>query len=349
MSSAWKYVIAYLLIIQLAIGWVVPDTWVYYYRVPYDVFKEAPNNTVDVALDQIARQIAREGLQDYVVLLGDSVGYSGPGGPEQSIGYYMEEISRAEDDPVRVFNLALPAMQAGDMYIVLKKLQERGIATDRVVINLIYGGFVARRPGPPIVYWLGDDLARLDPDAWDRYGEALIQNREARLARTTTEKLNAFLRSHIPLLTYQPVLKQKLMGAIKPTQEVYNTLPWHEKPYLPELMKEPLYQRDFSPEPFVMTTENPQLYFLEKIMAETADHPPLIFLTPVNQELMKENVTQPGYQENLQAVDAWFAQKPAAFHNWEHVLPDHLFADHVHLTPDGYRVLAGMILENLGR
>lgn len=345
-SSAWLYAALYLLILQFVLGLVVPTSWTYYYRVPYEAFKEGPH-TLDLALDHIEREIRREGLTDYVILLGDSVMYSGPGGPEQSIGYYMEQLAQAEGRPLRVFNLAQPAMQVGDQYIILDKLRRRGIATDRLVINLVYAGFVNRADGTPIVYWLGDDLQQVDPEAWDRYRTSLVESPQATLSRTPVERLNTVLRKNIPLLSYQPILKGRLFQVVRSSAEVYDTRPWTEKPGLPDLMKEYMYQRGFNPEPFDMSAANPQIDFLERILAQTADHPPLIFLSPTNQVLMEANTTHPGYQANLRAVDAWFAEQPAVYRNWESALPDGLFTDQVHLTPEGYKVLAGMILQTL--
>jgi len=346
LSSTWKYVLAYLLILQFTIGLVVPSSWVYWYRVPYETFKDDPH-VLDVALDRIADETRREQITDYVFLLGDSVMYSGPGGPEQSIGYYLEQLSAERGRPLRAYNLAQPAMQAGDIYIVLQKIRKRGLSTDHVVIDLMYGGFVARTPNPPIVYWLGDDLREVDPEAWAEYGEALLQIAEARMARTWKERLDLFLRRHVSLWTYRATLRKQLLRRIQQSEEVYNTQPWYEKPYLPDLMKDAQYQKLFDPEPFDMTEANPQIGFLERILAATADHPPLIFLTPANQVLMEANTSDPGYQANLRALDAWFADKPAYYYNWESALPDRLFADHVHLTPEGYEVLAGMILDAL--
>lgn len=346
MSSTWKYAVAYLLILQFTLGLLVPESWTYHYRVPYDAFKEGPQ-TLELALNHIEREIRSEGLSDYVILLGDSVMYSGPGGPERSIGYYMERLAEAGGRSLRVFNLAQPAMQVGDVYIVLDKLRRRGIATDRLVINLTYAGFVNRQDGTPIVYWLGDDLKQVDPEAWGRYRASLVSSPQATISRTPVERLNAGLRRLIPLLAYQPVLKGRLLQAVLSTAEVYDTRPWTEKPGLPELMKEYMYQRGFSPEPFDMTNANPQIDFLERILAQTADHPPLVFLTPTNQVLMAANTTHPGYQANLRAVDAWFAEQAVVYRNWESALPDRLFTDQVHLTPEGYEVLAGMILQTL--
>lgn len=348
MSSSWKYLIAYLLLIQLGLGLVIPQSWLYHHRIPYEVFKEDPR-LIDPILDQIERQIKRERLEDYVIILGDSVNYSGPGGPEQSIGFYMEQISREAGQPLTVFNLALPAMQIGDIYVMLLKLKQRGIATDRVVINLLYAGFVARNPSPPVTFWLSDELQQLDPVAWERFREHLAANDRISTDRSPAALFDQYIAPRISLLAYRPVLYGQLMRLVKPhLTEVYDTRPWTEKPGLPKIMSEYMYQQAFNPTPFDMSETNPQVYFLEKIIALAGEDQLLLYLTPTNQELMKSNVTQAGYQENLARIDAWLSQQPVTYLNLQSAFEHTLFADHLHLTPDGYRILAGLLLEQLG-
>lgn len=348
MSATWKYVVAFLLLIQLGLGFVVPTRWLFDYRVPYESFKDDPR-ILDLALDHIERRIKQEGLTNYIVLLGDSVAYSGPGAPDQSIGFYMEELSRQAGEPVTVFNLAEPAMQMGDIYTVLLKLQQRGIATDRVVINLLYAGFVARNPSPPIAFWLANDLKQLDPESWKRVEKNLADNGKVPTDRTLSDLFDQYITPHISLLAYRPVIQDKVMKLIRSTpQETYDTRPWTAKPELPQIMAEPMYQQAFAPTAFDMTERNPQIYFLERMIERTQGSRPIIYLTPMNQVLMKSTVSQPGYQENLDRIDAWFEGQPVTYLNLENSMEDQFFADHVHLTPEGYRGLAKLLLTQLG-
>lgn len=348
MSRSWRYVLVYLLLIQLGLGLLIPAQWLYHYRIPYEVFKEDPR-TLDQALDVIARQIKAEKLTDYVIILGDSVGYSGPGGPTQSIGYYMEEISQTAGKPLRVFNLSAPAMQVGDFYVILLKLKERGIATNRVVINLLYGGFGIRAPYPAIAFWLADELRRLDPVSAERFAKHLADNERGPKPVTLPNLVDQYVTPHFALLAYRPVLQAQARALRASGQEVYDTRPWTAKPELPRILADPMYQNAFKPSPFVMSEQNPQVYFLDRIIDLLAGSQVLIYLTPTNQVLMQQNVAQPGYQENLARLEDWFRGKDVTYRNWEHALEDRLFADHVHLTPEGYQLLAGMLLQELGR
>lgn len=348
MSRSWRYVLIYLLLIQFGLGYLIPAQWLYHYRIPYEVFKEDAR-TFDQALDVIERQIKAEQLTDYVIILGDSVGYSGPGGPTQSIGYYMEEISQGAGAPLRVFNLSEPAMQVGDLYVALLKLKERGIATNRVVINLLYGGFTIRDPHPSIVFWLADDLRRLDPVSAQRFTKHLADNERGPKPTTIPNLFDQYITPHVSLLAYRPVLQAQWRAMRASGQEVYDVRPWSEKPELPGILADPMYQNAFKPYPFVMSEQNPQIYFLDRIIDLLEGSQVIVYLTPTNQVLMQANVSQPGYQENLARLDDWFRGKPVTWRNWEHALEDRLFADHVHLTPEGYKVLAGMLLHELGR
>jgi len=347
LKSSLKWVIVYLLLIQFGLSYVVPTTWMYDKRIRYEVFKE-DTVVLDAVLDQIKRQVDREGLTDYVVILGDSVGYSGPGGPDQSIGYYMSQISQEQGKPLTVFNLALPAMQIGDFYTVLLKLRAKEIATPRLVINLMHAGFVARAPYPPVVFWLDQELKRMDHDSWARVEQHLIQADRAKEDPLPSALFQRYVAPHVALLRYRPVIKGKLMSLFS-AKEVYDTRVWTEKPGLAELLQGYEYQIGFNPAPVDLTDQNPQIYFLQKLMDLTRNDQVLYYLTPTNQELMKANVSNPGYRANVEAISRWMTAQGVDYLNLESALDPSLFADHVHLTPEGYRVLAGRLLEHLNQ
>lgn len=350
------YTMLFLLAAQLVVPALVPASLVYDYRLDYEYFRDNHAN-LDVAIREIGAEIRRERLTDYVVILGDSVAYSAPGGPEQSIGAVMEAIARTERKPLRVFNLAEPSMQVGDIYTVILKLHQAGIATPRLVINLLYGGFVARTPYPPVVFWLEEDLRRLDGEAYDRVRAHLDAARldpAARPPATLAARFDRFVAGRLyprfAPLAYRDFIRASLTRLVtgrNPTAEVRDTRPWTEKPQLPRLLEEWEYQQAFLDTPFIMDESNPQVYFLERIMARTAGDRVLFFLSPVNQVLMRTKVAKPGYQENLRRVEQYFASKPVAFLNLEQAIPDRYFADHMHLTPEGYRLLGESIWRSL--
>lgn len=358
LGRAVLYVPLLLVAIQVAFPALVPPGLVYDYRLGYEYFR-TNHSDLHLAIHVIRDQVRREKLadEDYAFVLGDSVAYSARTSPEESLGPYLEATARESGSRLRVFNLAQPSMQMGDIYTVILMLKEHGLSTRHLMINMLYGGFVARTPFPPAVFWLEDDLRRLDPGT---YGRLLPQLAAARLdplskpPATLDARFDRYaslrIYPHIGPLAYRDflwaALIKRLTGA-DPKPEKIDARPWTEKAYLATLLKEDQYQRQFLDAAFVLDESNAQVYFIDRIIAATPGDQVLFFLSPVNQTLMRDNVRKPGYQENLRRLDAFFAGRLMIYLNLDRSLPDGLFADHLHLTPDGNRVLAEILWQAL--
>lgn len=337
------WVLALVVALQLSVGRLVPASWIYHYRVDFETVKGDVALGMRRAVELIAREVRQDPSRDYLILLGDSIAYSGPGAPTQTIAYYLEEWGRSQGRPWRVYNLGEPAMKAGDLYALLLMLAGQGIPLKRIVLNLTYFQFFPHPPGESWVRWLGDDLRRLDPAAWqEAHG---YENPRPSL----TDRLTNGLLQQLALYRYRDVLRTRLLTAarLQESQEVLDVRPWTEKPYLRELMKEPIYQRYVDPTPFPMDQTNPGALLMRRFLARARESQLLVFFSPVNQGLMAPWVKAPGYRANLARIDAFFAPEGARYVNWEGALPDGLFTDHVHLTPEGYRLLAQSIGQRL--
>ncbi len=346
------YCAAFFFLTQVLMEYLIPLGLVYQNRVEFEILKDNPAD-IDCVLDLIKRSVEREGLSEYFIVLGDSVAYSGPGGPEQSVSRYMNDTAGERGLPP-VFNLAVPAAQAGDFYTLLLKLEEKGISTDNVIINLIYGGFVKRDPRPPVVYWFERDLARLDPKSYEAVRVHLEQARSARTGanpRKINEKIQEFLQYQVfpalPVLKYRDFIRDAIFRKIGVPRSTGDARPWYEKPYLPGLLKQAEYQRLFSPEPVVLDDTNPNVLFLEKIAERQRGKNLFVFMSPVNSELMKEEVSRPGYKQNLKEINAFMDQlaRDYSFHyrDLSDAIPQELFSDHLHLVSRGYQRLAEIL------
>jgi hypothetical protein len=157
------------------------------------------------------------------------------------------------------------------------------------------------------------------------------------------------LLQSLALYRYRDLLRTRILTAtrLQESQEVLDVRPWTAKPYLRELMKEPIYQRFVAPAPFAMDGSNPAAVLWRRILALSRDTQLLVFFSPVNQGLMAPWVNHPGYRANLARIDAFFAPAGERYVNWESGFPSALFVDHVHLMPEGYRLLANLIGERL--
>jgi hypothetical protein len=338
------YVLLYLLILQFSLDFLVPTDWVYHYRVEYDMAKPSIPKTLDLAMERIAAEIRKEPSQEYIILLGDSVTYSGPGGAEQSIGYYLQDWMREHGQPVKVYNLAQPAMLGADTYATLLMLKEHGIPLHRVVLNQLYSDFYKHPADVPLFSWMGEDLHRLDPQAWQ------IAHGPATAPVTWQVQLRQALLSHVALWRYRNVLRFRLNHVVPvlASAEVKDTRPWTAKrAWLSQLMEEPMYQRFVDPRPLDTTPANPQVQLVQKMLLELSDARVLVWFSPLNQELMAPWVGKPEYRANVQRLDAYFRGLSVDYFNLESAMPSDLFTDHVHLTPDGYRNLAAMLGQRL--
>lgn len=346
--KTFKYVLLYLLIGELILSWfglyIIPMQTVYQDRMNYELVK---NNTrqIDFLLDKIALQIKNQDLHDYVIILGDSVAFSGPGPADQSIGAELARDLQQDDRKTAVFNLAMPAMQAGDLYTMLLKLDEHGISTDKVIINIIYAGFAERAPDPAIVFWLQRDLARLDPASYQH----ILPNLKANgvdLKLTPAVELNRFITGNLALFRYKDLLQSAVLpqDLARPFEVLPDTRPWYEKPGLKKALQTPAYEHGFSAKPFEMSAQNLQIYFLDKIIAHQHGRQTLFFMAAVNPEIFPQ-VAEPGYRENLQRIKAYFSEKQALYIDFHGQINPRWFSDHVHLTSRGYAVMARRLEE----
>jgi len=348
-----KYVLVYLLALQLAIPYLVQFNLDFQDRMDYNLVKD-DLSIIDVILDHISLQIRQEHLEDYIIILGDSVAFSGPGNASQSIGHYMQDLAQesAPSHPQRIYNLSLPAMQVGDIYTMLLKLDQHQISTQNLIIDVAYQGFVARNPNPPIVFWLKDDLKSLDRASYDHVLLNLEAN-EHHPDPSLKARVHKLLWDKVALLHYQGFIKKDILqasraitGAGPLDDSIGDARVWYEKPGLRDLLNQAEYERDFSAQDFDLSNNNPQIYFIEKIIAHQQGKHTLVFMAATNQELMHDKVTAPGYVRNLQQVDNYFQSQPVQYLNVFGQIDSSLFSDHVHLVADGNRELAKLLWDS---
>lgn len=335
-----------MLLAHLGLAALVPG-WVYHHRIDYELIKNNITVGLDATVRHIANDIRTNKPHDYVIILGDSVAYAGPGGPTQSLGYYLEEWGRENGHPFRVYNLGIPGGRSGDIYTVLRMLEAEKVPLKRVVIDLVYAEFTARTPDEPSAFWLTRKLRRIDHETWTtlREDQTWKYQDQSGVARDIEELL---FGSFAPT-KYRSIIREQVARTLSTstTQEVKDMRPWDQKTNLPTLIEDPVYRRFYDPTPFDMTTANRQMIVFERLVDRLQGAETLFFFSPVNQGLLAEHVANPGYQANVKRVDGWFAEKNVDYANWEQALPSDLFADHVHLLPEGYRQLAALIGQRL--
>jgi hypothetical protein len=356
--KALRYATILMILIQILLPRVMPINQIYHNRIDYNITKDN-DEKFDPALEQLQMEIKHEHLKDYIVIIGDSVLYGSPGNSDQAVNAFMEDLARKSptQSKLRVFNLSYPSMMAGDIYTMLLKLDKLGISTDRIMINFRYASFVARDSNPPIraVFWLMRDLKSLDSSA---YQHILPQMQDSLYKKPTffygqfMDKLYHDFLPEIKLYSYKDYIvnilqraKLKLTGKELPDDRIVggNPIPWTQKEDLIKYVQGDVIKRSYSDVPFNMTESNPDIYFIEKIIKHQEGKETLVVMNGANQTLLKQYVEKPGYQANMQAIDAYFQQKPVKYVNLEGKISDSLFTDHTHFIAEGYKAMAELL------
>lgn len=341
-SSVPIFFLIYLLLIQFLLVYIIPTDSIYDYRLNYDLVKDRPSN-IDAVMKKIKKAIVSEGLEDYIVILGDSVAYSSPGPANTSIGYYMNILADKEGNRLKVFNLSMPSMQVGDIYTMLLKMNQYGISNENVIINVLYAGFVDRTPYPPPVFWMDYQLKKLDKETYIKSYLPHSVKKKSKF-QALKEDVSNWLYSNVSILMYKDYIKEHIKNFVADIRRVSSApeviAPWYEKPFLKELLAEAQYQQGFSSKPFNMTVDNPQVDFLNKIFQLQKGKNTLYFLAAVNEALVEDFIVKDKYYENITLIDNYFQENNQHYVNFYNRIPYELFSDQVHLTSKGYEFLA---------
>ncbi|MFZ5351354.1 MAG: hypothetical protein ACOZCL_01380 [Bacillota bacterium] len=354
------FMIIYLALLNYIIPFAIPDRIVYNYRINFDIVKNDISN-IDAALEHVKRTIEKEKIKSYVIILGDSVAYGSPGPAHGSIGYYLNKLSYEDDKDICFFNLAIPAMQTGDVYTMLLKLWDYDISTDNLIINIWYSNFVKRTYGHPVATWLSEELRKMDYEAYERVENNLIcerislnQQKHGKAVykdRAFAVEIKNKVQEHFNMLKYKDYLRggahqiyEALRGRIPEMQAVQ---PWYEKAWLVSYMKREEIQWYMNDEPFRMDTHNEDIFFWERILKLQENKNTLVFLAAINEKLLPRETSRQGYKENLKRITDYFSCKDIDFIDFNGKTDYGLFSDHVHLTPKGYRYIAGVLWERV--
>ncbi|QAY65393.1 hypothetical protein [Paenibacillus protaetiae] len=333
------------LLLQLVPGWIIHPSTVYHYRINYQLFLNDPDS-INVVLDNMKKRIKQDKLDRYILLIGNSVAWGTNETSDHSLGRYLND-EFAHDGEV-VFNLSLPSIQPGDAYTLLLMMRNKGIRTDNVMLGVTYSAFTKSVYGSKPVFWLMDDLRRVDKQA---YRDLLPQMRTSGyngsagimpLNKWLDERVSDGVHA-IPIVKDKEILKAEWARHKDKSDLLGDPRPWYEKGNVEQKRENPQYKSFFNPEPFDLSVHNWAVYFMERIYKLQEGKRTLVFVAGGNGEMSKPEVTNPGYVANLQALDRYFAAKPGLYFDLQDRIAPGQFTDHVHLTNDGNRQLAHLL------
>lgn len=345
MNSSKKVLIfmsLYILIIQFFLQHFIPVNLVYENRLIYEVIKD-DSSDIDVALKAIKRIIKKEAPRDYIIFLGDSVGYGRPDSSKLSVTYFLNELAKSNKKDFLIFNLSIPAMQTGDYYTILLMLDKYGISHENVILDISYMGFSIKETNDPYeaVYWFNDELLEYGFKTWYKSDKSLLDKTKSKIAGS----ISVFQYRNYIQYYFETIIEDKI---IKSEENDEPVLPWCENPFVVnEIIHDPFVKKSVSDAPIKMDSSNPQVYFLDLIIKMQKDKNLFVYLSPSNHGLLKEDVAKEGYRENLERISQYFKDADVKYTDCHFEIEDKYFSDHIHLTPSGYKKLAHFLWDDV--
>lgn len=355
MTRVWFFAIAFLLVTEI----LLPLAVNYYYSYRSTYFQPAqrfPHNFKLIYKDfpSTLRYIEEHrGDYDYnIIVLGDSVMYGAGVGPGQTVAAYLqEELDRLlAGKKVRVWNLAIPGSEPGDMYFVLRRVEH--LRPDAVVMDfnmLFYGPASVKDPVAFNWLYLDEGLPR---DA--------LNVLEKVYRRSPDERAGDFLASRWSLYRYRDLLNAILFDK-HPRDKFVEDVNRHMRNFgLNEpvtLPPEQQKQQKLSQLAFMYQSEpidehtNAAYGFtrasLERL--EALGVPSVVVMTAQNEEFLGDLVQNSVFRANTDKVCRLIREHDVTFVNLYGSVPGELFMDHVHLNPGGNAMMAREIAAPLAK
>lgn len=335
LSKSIIFIIVFFIATQLVLC-LFPSRYIYNQRINYDVFKDNVYS-LETTVKALKSTIKNDKSKDYIIFLGDSVGYGTPCPPDKTMSSYMNAIAREENSNIRVYNLGVPSTMFGDFYTIIKLLNKYGISTDNLILNFSYWEINAKTP----TYWFNEYLKELDKESYNKMAEMHYIKKDSAW-QIIKDNIYRFANNNIKIVGYSGFITDKIKTVSNRYLKQRNTAlrVWSQKPELSNTMNNPANSWYFSDQAFDLSTDRPQMYFLNKIIETQKGKNTLFFLNAVNNALIPEATAKEGYKKNIAAIDNFFTNKGLNFVDYNTKVDYSYFSDHVHLLPEGYRFLA---------
>lgn len=330
------FIAIFLIVSQLALNFLLPSRYIYNQRLNYDVFKDNVYS-IETTVKALKSIIEKDKLENYIVFVGDSVGYGTPAPSDKTISTYMNNIAKKENSDIRVFNIGVPSSMFGDFYTIIKLLNKYDISTQNLIINFSYWEINAKTP----TYWFKHYIKELDTQSYNKMVET-EHIKEDSLWQNMKSEIYQFANKNVAMIGYSGFITNKIKNKtnVLLKQPVTAMKVWSLKPELPDIMKQPANAWYYSDDAFDLSEDRPQMYFLDKIVEIQKDKNTLFYLNATNNALLPEATAKEGFQNNLAAINKCFSDRNLNYIDYNNKVDYKYFSDHVHLLPDGYKFMA---------
>ena len=330
---------------QAFLNILIPVDLIYNKRLNYDVFKDNVY-AIETTVKAIKAEIHRENIKEYILFIGDSVGYGTPCPPEKTMSSFMNELAFQENSNIRVFNLCIPSSMFGDFYSVILLLNKYNISTENLILSFSYWEISAKTPS----YWLRHYLKDLDKRSYNDMVLSGHIKQESAISNFKSE-IYHLINTNISIIGYSGFINNKIKtvtnNALNQSNPVLQV--WSQKPKLTRTLNLPENRWYYSDKEFNLSNSSPQIYFINKIAEIQKGKNTIVFMNAMNKELLSEATAKEGFNNNIKAINKFFADKGLNYIDYNDKVDYSFFSDHVHLLPEGYKFMAQDLWERINQ
>lgn len=274
-----------------------------------------------------------------VIMIGDSITEGGGvANGDETIAHYLQQDILKSGKYYHVYNLGLQGAAPGDSYFIIKSLNLT--SKDIVAYDLNVGNY----GGPTAVKFPGitGELA----------SKGSVLNPLVKASNNPVEdRLRLFVDNHWKLFAYRNMVKEYLTQQLshKPvvttTQHQPDPQPWYTTNWTSRTRG--MFKRGDN-----VFSDNDQGIRFTKLMIQdikARGSNILIYNISLNQQMMEQYnmIDRPHYDADMQRLKTMVVTSGATYQDYETVIPSPLFADSLHPTKDGNRILAVRMAKDL--
>lgn len=330
---------------------IIANVWIELYFSTYgealykeeDLAKRVTHYT-ETEIRKLLKIIAAD-KQPKVIMIGDSYLWGTGVEPEQLASERLKERLTTEYPNIHVWNIALPASHAADVYAMLKAILP--MKPTALIMNTNYYFFTIPEDRNHMTQkWMLPLLA--DEEEYNDLLRVLgINNLELHI--------KTFMQKLIPVYRHKIELNLKLLGTTNGqdyiTGEIAKLYAWlnHHTPiYLPAgVITERAYREFYNPH--IITPEQTNVIYAKKI-AELLDQsgvPTYMFSTPQNPIVLGSLIDNEIFDSNMAMIDHIYRDRNFVYENLHGMIDPIYQRDNIHLTPEGHTVMAEILYDRL--
>ena len=280
-----------------------------------------------------------------VVVVGDSFLYGSGVYPAQTAAHLLEKELQKQDPDIKVWNLAMPASHAADVYGILKKVIP--MKPDLLIVNTNYFFFTIQEERNHITNkWLipefqeeQDYLTLVDKLHLNPI-EIAIQNK---------------VKTVLPIYYYKDEINMTFMG-YKMGQEfisrnIEKGYKWLKGTGIPVIPGSPTDGSSYKVfyEPHLFTEDQINAVFSQKIaqLLNQSNIPIYLLSSPQNEEVLGDLVQNEIFDQDMQFIDRIFEGHSFVYENLHGKIESKYQMDNIHLTVEGNQILADILYERV--